>query len=57
MSRVGNATIEVPSGVTVNIKGRKVEVSGPKGELSRKFSRDMSIKMEENILTIIVGAS
>ncbi len=52
MSRVGKSPIEVPSGVTVDIKGRKVEVSGPRGELSRKFSRDMSIKLEENILTV-----
>ena len=52
MSRVGKSPIEVPSGVTVNIKGRQVEVSGPRGELSRKFNRDMSIKLEENTLTV-----
>ena len=52
MSRVGKAPIEIPSGVTVNIKGRQVDVNGPRGELSRKFNRDMSIKMEDNILTV-----
>ena len=52
MSRVGKAPIEIPSGVTVNIKGSKVDVNGPKGELSRKFNRDMSIKLEDNILTV-----
>jgi large subunit ribosomal protein L6 len=38
--------------VTVNIKGRKVDVNGPMGELSRRFNRDMSIKMEDNMLTV-----
>ena len=52
MSRVGKAPIEIPSGVTVNIKGSKVDVNGPKGELSRKFNRDMAIKLEDNILTV-----
>ncbi len=52
MSRVGKAPIEIPSGVTVNIKGRKVDVNGPMGELSRRFNRDMSIKMEDNMLTV-----
>ncbi len=52
MSRIGKSPIEVPSGVTVNIKGRQVDVSGPRGELSRKFNRDMSIKLEDNILTV-----
>lgn len=33
MSRIGNKTIPVPSGVTVNISGPLVKVSGPKGSL------------------------
>ena len=35
MSRIGRAPIPVPDGVTVDIKGQHVTVTGPKGELSR----------------------
>ena len=52
MSRVGKAPVKIPSGVTVNIKGRKVDVNGPRGELSRKFNQDLSIKVEDDILTV-----
>ena len=44
--------IAVPPGVTVNIKGEKVTVSGPKGELSRSLPSDMRINLEGNILTV-----
>jgi large subunit ribosomal protein L6 len=44
--------IAVPSGVTVNIEGERVTVSGPKGELSRSLPSDMGIKLEGNILTV-----
>ena len=44
--------ITVPSGVTVDIKGEKVTVKGPKGELSRSLSPEMLIKQEGDILTV-----
>ena len=34
MSRVGNAPIEIPKGVTVKTQGRTIAVKGPQGELS-----------------------
>lgn len=52
MSRIGKAPIDVPPGVTVNIKGNMVTITGPKGELCRLFSPDMSITMENNILSV-----
>jgi len=52
MSRVGLMPIEVPSGVTVSIKKGLVTVSGPKGELSRRFNPDIGIKLDNNILTV-----
>ena len=52
MSRVGRMPIPVPSGVTVSIKKGKVTVTGPKGELHRSFNRDMSIKLENDTLTV-----
>ena len=52
MSRVGRMPITVPPGVKVNIKGNRVKVSGPHGELSRSLPPDMGIKLEDNILTV-----
>ena len=37
MSRIGNAPVQVPSGVDVTIAGRTVSVKGPKGSLSREL--------------------
>lgn len=34
MSRIGNAVIEVPKGVTINTTGQTISVKGPKGNLS-----------------------
>ena len=52
MSRIGRAPITVPAGVTVTIDGTKVTVKGPKGELSREFHEDMTIKLEDGVLTV-----
>ncbi len=52
MSRIGRMPIAVPSGVTVNIEGNRVTVSGPKGELSRSLPSDMGINLENNILSV-----
>ncbi len=37
MSRIGNAPITVPDGVTVEVAGAAVTVTGPKGALVRTF--------------------
>jgi len=52
MSRVGNRPITVPKGVEVSIKGNEVTVKGPKGQLSRSFLKDMSISLNDGILTV-----
>jgi len=47
MSRIGRMPISVPQNVTVEIgKDNFVRVKGPKGELARKFNRDMFIAQE-----------
>jgi large subunit ribosomal protein L6 len=53
MSRVGRMPIPLPSGVTVDIKGSDVTVSGPRGKLSRRFQPDMTIKLENEVLTVL----
>src|SRR5512144_2458361 len=44
--------VEIPSGVTVDLKGTQVHVKGPKGELQRTFSNLIGISMETNRLII-----
>ena len=52
MSRVGRMPIPVPSGVTVNIDGHTVTITGPKGELSRSLHPEMVITMQDDSLTV-----
>lgn len=52
MSRVGRMPIAVPSGVTVDIRGNEVTVSGPKGKLSRSFSPETTIALEGSQLKV-----
>jgi large subunit ribosomal protein L6 len=52
MSRVGRQPIVVPSAVKVNIEGDRVTVSGPKGELSRKFHPDIDIRLDDGQLLV-----
>ena len=52
MSRIGQMPINVPPGVTVNIKRDEVTVAGPKGELSRHFHHDMSITRDDDTLIV-----
>ena len=53
MSRIGNAPIEIPAGVTVTVgDDNLVKVKGPKGELSRQISSEMKITVEGNILKV-----
>ena len=52
MSRIGKQPIEIPAGVAVTIAGSDVTVKGPKGELTRTFNSDITIALEDNILTV-----
>ena len=46
MSRIGNKTITVPDGVTVELKGSAVAVRGPKGELSWDLPEGITLEQE-----------
>ena len=47
MSRIGRLPITVPAGVTVDVQGRVVKVSGPKGTLTRELATDkVHVKLE-----------
>jgi large subunit ribosomal protein L6 len=42
--------VEIPSGVTVRVDGNRVNVSGPKGELSRAFPTELSIASDGKVV-------
>ena len=53
MSRIGRMPITVPAGVTVSVaEGNVVTVKGPKGELTRALSAEMTINQEGNLITV-----
>ena len=46
MSRIGNAPITVPKGVTVTAKGKTIDVKGPQGNLSFTVPDGVELKHE-----------
>ncbi len=55
MSRIGKQTIEIPEGVTVELKDALVRVQGPKGTLERIIHPLVSVCIEEGIVTVDVA--
>ncbi len=52
MSRIGRMPIAVPPGVAVSIEQNEVTITGPKGELHRCLSSDMSINLDNDTLLV-----
>lgn len=52
MSRIGKAPIPVPDKTTVNIDGRQVTVTGPKGTLSMEVHPDMKANVVDNQIVV-----
>jgi large subunit ribosomal protein L6 len=52
VSRIGRLPIAIPDGVQVDIKGPKVQVKGPKGNLETTFSPEISIAMENGKILV-----
>jgi large subunit ribosomal protein L6 len=52
MSRIGRMPITIPPGVTVKIKENEVSIKGPKGELKRIISPDMTLTLEDGKLLV-----
>ena len=52
MSRIGKAPVEVPGGVQVDISGRTVKVTGPKGELEVPIGRGVEVKQEDGSIVL-----
>ncbi|HEX8975575.1 MAG TPA: 50S ribosomal protein L6 [Solirubrobacteraceae bacterium] len=48
MSRIGRQPITVPSGVTIAVEPGRVTVNGPKGELTERVPRDMTVEQVDD---------
>ena len=54
MSRIGRQPIPVPAGVMVSIEPNLVTVNGPKGELSERIPREITVRADGNEFTVTV---
>ncbi|MCO6487303.1 MAG: 50S ribosomal protein L6 [Phaeodactylibacter sp.] len=53
MSRIGKAPIEMPKGVTIDVSpSNVVTVKGPKGELRQQVDPDITVKVDDGVLTV-----
>lgn len=53
MSRIGKMPITLPAKVTVDVdKGNLVTVTGPKGTMKQQFDPDMTIKIEDGVVSV-----
>jgi large subunit ribosomal protein L6 len=52
MSRIGRKPIPVPAGVSVAIEPERVTINGPRGELSERIHRDITVAQEGEELVV-----
>jgi large subunit ribosomal protein L6 len=52
MSRIGRKPITVPAGVTVELAGRHVKVTGPKGTLELDLMPGINVEQGEGVLNV-----
>src|SRR3712207_1897957 len=52
MSRIGRQPITVPAGATVKVEPEVVHVTGPRGALSERKSRDIGVEENDGVLTV-----
>lgn len=52
MSRIGRLPVAVPAGVKVDLQGSQLKVKGPKGELQRDFSPEVTIGLDNGSINV-----
>ena len=52
MSRIGKMPISVPAGVEVKNDDNLITVKGPKGELTKQFSKELTINVADGVITV-----
>ena len=52
MSRIGNAPVVIPAGVTVEAKDNMLTVKGPKGTLTQVYDPIITLSIERNLRSL-----
>ena len=52
MSRIGRSPIAIPQGVDVTLSGNHITVKGPKATLETDFHPEMSVGVQDGVLTV-----
>ena len=48
MSRIGIKPVSIPKETKISVKGRLIEIEGPKGKLSQSFSDRINVEVKDN---------
>ncbi len=57
MSKIGKQPIKIPAGVTVEINGSSVKITGPKGNTERNLARGVKAEVKEGQILVTVAGS
>lgn len=52
MSRIGRKPINIPAGVEVKVSDGVVTVKGPKGTLTQKFHPNITVEVNDSVVTV-----
>lgn len=52
MSRIGRLPITIPSGVSVDVDGQNVKVTGPKGNLDLNVAEPLSVAVDDGAVVV-----
>ncbi|MCX6112166.1 MAG: 50S ribosomal protein L6 [Proteobacteria bacterium] len=52
MSRIGKSPIAIPKGVKVELNGKVVKISGPKGNLQHSLPEEITLKQENDFVIL-----
>jgi len=52
MSKIGKQPITIPAGVTVEVNGHTVSVTGPKGTVKKHFAPEVNINVEDGKVVV-----
>ena len=54
MSKIGRLPITIPTGVTIEVTGKIVKITGPKGTMEEKLPRGIEVKVEGGVANVTV---
>jgi len=57
ISRIGKMPIAIPTGVTVNLTGKRIEIAGPKGTLEHTLTGVGDVTVDDGVLSIAPSTS